>query len=375
MLCVHSKVVRSQKGEAYVQFPTEEDLARALDKHKEDMGHRYIEVFRSSNDEMDKVKSRSALIGLEGEEKFSKSVVRMRGLPYSATVEDILDFFHGLELPSQAVHIATTPDGRPTGEAYVELPTEEEANRAMERHKSRLGTRYIELFRSSRHELMSVLNHQQQQQQQHQQHARFGSYYGGTYPFSGGGGFQYGSHGSTNSLGMLLGLGGSSVESYGESSLGDNFVRMRGLPYSATEGDISAWFNSVGVTPKLIHIVFNSSNRPSGEAYVEFNTPEDCQLAMTKHRDPMGSRYVELFRSSRQELSLGMPAYETLDASLLLQLAGAMQPAAHPVLGQSQLDMMMGWGAPAVDLTPQASWPARAQPREYQAGLTLRMRG
>jgi len=55
-----------------------------------------------------------------------------------------------LPLPSQ------TPDGRPTGEAFVELKDEEGQKEAMKRHKEVMGTRYIELFTSSKADLVQV---------------------------------------------------------------------------------------------------------------------------------------------------------------------------------------------------------------------------
>ncbi|CAD7700378.1 unnamed protein product, partial [Ostreobium quekettii] len=41
--------------------------------------------------------------------------------------------------------------------------------------------------------------------------------------------------------------------------------------------------------------------RPSGTAYVEFQTPEDAQAAMSKDRQMMGTRYIEIFGSSPEE--------------------------------------------------------------------------
>ena len=46
------------------------------------------------------------------------------------------------------VHIMTSgPGERPTGEAFVEFVSAEEAGRAMEKHKQHMGSRYVELFR------------------------------------------------------------------------------------------------------------------------------------------------------------------------------------------------------------------------------------
>ena len=57
--------------------------------------------------------------------------VRMRGLPYSARVEDIKQFFDGIELKEDGVHIVSGADGRPTGEAYVQFTSDDGVKQAM----------------------------------------------------------------------------------------------------------------------------------------------------------------------------------------------------------------------------------------------------
>ena len=54
-------------------------------------------------------------------------VLRMRGLPFTATAADVVKFFEGLELARGAAGVVftCTSDGRPLGEAYVEFTTEE----------------------------------------------------------------------------------------------------------------------------------------------------------------------------------------------------------------------------------------------------------
>ena len=47
-------------------------------------------------------------------------------------------------------------DGRATGDAFVLFATEAEARRAVAKHKLRIGSRYIELFRSTIAEVQQV---------------------------------------------------------------------------------------------------------------------------------------------------------------------------------------------------------------------------
>ncbi|KAH9360299.1 hypothetical protein HPB48_005751 [Haemaphysalis longicornis] len=74
--------------------------------------------------------------------------VLLRGLPYQATVRDILAFFRGFPyLTADRVDMRRKPNGRPNGEAIVAFPTQAEAERAVKQKNLRkMGNRYIELF-------------------------------------------------------------------------------------------------------------------------------------------------------------------------------------------------------------------------------------
>ena len=50
------------------------------------------------------------------------------------------------------------PDGRATGDAFVLLSEEEDAEKALQKHKENMGSRYIELFRSTTAEVQQVRN-------------------------------------------------------------------------------------------------------------------------------------------------------------------------------------------------------------------------
>ena len=56
----------------------------------------------------------------------------------------------------EGVLFVRKPDGRPTGDAFVMFETEEIASKALHKHRESIGTRYIELFRSTTAEVQQV---------------------------------------------------------------------------------------------------------------------------------------------------------------------------------------------------------------------------
>merc|ERR1719361_319514 len=68
--------------------------------------------------------------------------ILMRGLPYSCTESDITKFFQEIDVTPIRIH--RKADG---AEAYVEFYNVSDTDAAMNRHRSYIGRRYIELFR------------------------------------------------------------------------------------------------------------------------------------------------------------------------------------------------------------------------------------
>jgi heterogeneous nuclear ribonucleoprotein F/H len=79
------------------------------------------------------------------------------------------------------------------------------------------------------------------------------------------------------------------------------FLRMRGLPFSANKEDIYRFFEPYNPVAESIVLTYRSDGRATGEAYVGFETPDDSKRAMELHRKSMGTRYIELFLSNRDE--------------------------------------------------------------------------
>ncbi len=77
-------------------------------------------------------------------------MVRLRGLPYSAQVKDVADFLQDCEIRNgmSGIKFTFTEDGRPSGQAYVELCSEADVEKALGHHEGSMGWRYVEVFRA-----------------------------------------------------------------------------------------------------------------------------------------------------------------------------------------------------------------------------------
>ncbi|KAG9449406.1 hypothetical protein H6P81_009371 [Aristolochia fimbriata] len=163
ILFVHKNGRFSGKAFCVLGFPLQVDYA--LQRNRQNMGRRYIEVFRSKKqeyyqavaDEVAELRGGSPKRTVsqprsydEGKEEAAHTgVLRLRGLPFSAGKDDILEFFKDFEISEDCIHIALNSEGRPSGEAFVEFTDAEQSKAAMVKDRMTLGSRYIELFPSS----------------------------------------------------------------------------------------------------------------------------------------------------------------------------------------------------------------------------------
>ncbi|CAK9080905.1 unnamed protein product [Durusdinium trenchii] len=169
--------------------------------------------------------------------------LRLRGLPFSAGPAEVTEFFAEFGVLEDNVILGTTVDGRSSGEAWVQFvdtSSAEEAKRQKDRQL--IGGRYIEIFGSS-HEDSSK-----------QSRGGFGGF--------GGGGF--GGKGMGKSMGPPSGglsLAQSALSAMGMTPMakdtesyayaaggGSAYLRLRGLPFSASTSDVATFFAEYGVS-------------------------------------------------------------------------------------------------------------------------------
>uniref|UniRef100_A0A8C9EIQ6 RRM domain-containing protein n=1 Tax=Pavo cristatus TaxID=9049 RepID=A0A8C9EIQ6_PAVCR len=273
-LCLNAQGRRN--GEALVRFVNEEHRDLALQRHKHHMGNRYIEVYKATGEDFLKIAGGTSNEVAQFLSKENQVIVRMRGLPFNVTTEEVLAFF-GQHCPvtggKEGVLFVTYPDSRPTGDAFVLFACEEYAQNALKKHKDLLGKRYIELFRSTAAEVQQVLNR----------------------------------YSST----PLIPLPTPPIlpvlpQQFVPPTNVRDCIRLRGLPYAATIEDILEFLGefSTDIRTHGVHMVLNHQGRPSGDAFIQMKSADRAFLAAQKcHKKTMKDRYVEVFQCSAEEMN------------------------------------------------------------------------
>uniref|UniRef100_A0A3B5K2D6 Epithelial splicing regulatory protein 2 n=1 Tax=Takifugu rubripes TaxID=31033 RepID=A0A3B5K2D6_TAKRU len=279
-LCLNAQGRRN--GEALVRFINPEHRDLALERHKHHMGNRYIEVYKATGEEFLKIAGGTSNEVTQFLSKENQVIIRMRGLPFTATPQEVLSFI-GPESPvtdgAEGLLFVKYPDGRPTGDAFVLFSCEEYAQNALKKHKQILGKRYIELFRSTAAEVQQVLNR-----------------YMST-PLI-----------STLPPSPIVPVSVLTTPPFlPTASTTRDCVRLRGLPYTAGIEDILEFMgeHTVDIKPHGVHMVLNQQGRPSGDAFIQLKSPDKAFLVAQKcHKKTMKDRYVEVFQCSTEEMSI-----------------------------------------------------------------------
>ena len=181
----------------------------------------------------------------EVEESSPKLTLKMRGLPFSATEQDIKNFFHPVNV--KEIRLVQTAKGRPSGRAFVDFYNESDLKRSLKHHKEYMNNRYVELFVDEGPSVKksSVTDEgkglKQQQPLKH---------------------YELSSKGKDENL------------------LDSGRLFVRNLPYSITEEDITKLFEKYGPLTEVTIPLDKEGSRPIGYAFVTFVFPEHAVRAL-----------------------------------------------------------------------------------------------
>lgn len=327
------------RGTGFVRLRRAEDVDEAVRRlHRQHIDlNRYVELSVSSEEDRQKI--------LEEQEQGCKlHVVRLRGLPFTSTEEDVREFMKSVR-GVERVDICRDVEGRNSGDAFIQLSTEDDVEEAKQLHMKGMGTRYIEVLHSTVYDRDAILRAASLRARRDRRTARTSdeaplmaaNNYGGVGAGAGmpmmspeffnpavapaymglfppvpfGGEMPMGAYdrGGMHAAPPLFPMFPPPAPLMAPRPPSPYVVRIRGLPYAATEETIADFFDGVSIPQQGVHMVYNEQSMPTGEAFVELEKQTDVLLALRRNGALMGNRYIEVFQSSASAMQrLGCPS-------------------------------------------------------------------
>jgi len=191
-------------------------------------------------------------VSIEADPYADSMILQCRGFPFAIEKHEVLEFLGIEEAQIESFEAVVGTNGKPSGECFIVVDGEATREIAITKHKQNYGEtgRYVDVFKSSEvyyNRRVSI-------------NAQFDREW-------------------------------------------DGILRLRGLPFGgdATE-TIQAFFEGFGIVEGGIHPITNKSGKMTGEAYVEFSSFSEANRALGKNNESIGDRYIEVFKSSNNEL-------------------------------------------------------------------------
>ena len=130
-------------GEAFVEFGSTKSRDLALLRNKHMLGSRWLAVFTTGLQEVTGAQAQAELVlkaQAEAEASGAKSyILRMRGVPFQATEEDIQKFFLPLACVENGILIPRKRGSNyATGEAFAQFVSDSDLEEAMKKHKEEI---------------------------------------------------------------------------------------------------------------------------------------------------------------------------------------------------------------------------------------------
>jgi len=330
-LCLSAQGRRN--GEALVLLESAAHRDMALRRHKHHIGNRYIEVYKATGDDFMEVAGGNNTEAQEFLSRGGQVIIRMRGLPYDCSSKQVMEFFSSGTDPCKVldddhgVLFVKKPDGRATGDAFVLFSEDGEGEKALSKHKELIGSRYIELFRSTTAEVQQVLNRSIEP---------VASKSSSLLPMGG--------HPAPASP-LMAGL--PSVphmtvipQQLITAGIKKDCIRLRGLPYEAQVEHILEFLgdHARNIVVQGVHMVFNAQGQPSGEAFIQMDGEVSSHGASSnRHNRYMvigkKQRYIEVLQCSGEDMSMvltGGLAPPTTPAKSPLMSPGTRVTSPHP---------------------------------------------
>lgn len=268
-------------GRAMVKFFSPQESFEAVKRGGGMMGQRFIEITpsserqwaslndsvpgmlmhgssKSNNDQQDQQHRRSnSGSGSSRRDERGRSrsphrqefCVYLKGLPYEADKKQIKEFFNNLAIIEDSIYIAYGPNGRATGEGFLEFKTEQDHKTALGAHMQYMGSRFIQVHPISRK----------------------------------------GMHEKIDSIRKREAAHGDGKNSDGLKSP-RNCAHITNIPYNISKKDVRAFLEGIGLYEDTLKVLTDSHGNGLGQAIFQLRTEEDARKAERLHRQKLNGR-------------------------------------------------------------------------------------
>ncbi|XP_072237674.1 copine-1 isoform X1 [Leuresthes tenuis] len=269
-------------GRAMVKFFSPQDSFEALKRGGGMMGQRFIEITpgserqwaslgdsgsshvphnsnksNNSNEPQDQQQHRRGNAGTGGRDQRERSrsphrqefCVYLKGLPYEADKKQIKDFFKNLAIVEDSIYIAYGPNGRATGEGFLEFKSEQEYKSALGAHMQYMGSRFIQVHPISRKGMLEKIDTIRKRE---------------------------------------------AAQGDGKNQDGlkapRNCAHITNIPYNISKKDVRAFLEGVGLYEDTLKVLTDSHGNGLGQAVFQLRTEEDARKAERLHRQKLNGR-------------------------------------------------------------------------------------
>ncbi|CAL8336212.1 unnamed protein product [Lota lota] len=175
--------------------------------------------------------------------------VYLKGLPYEAEKRQIQEFFKNLSMVEDSVYIAYGPNGRATGEGFLEFKTEQDHKTALGSHMQYMGSRFIQVHPISRKGMLEKID----------------------------------------SIRKRSGVPGD-AKTQEVSKSPRNCAHITNIPYNVSKKDVRAFLDGVGIYEDSLKVLTDNHGNGLGQAVFQLRTEEDARKAERLHRQKLNGR-------------------------------------------------------------------------------------
>jgi len=240
-------------GDAFVCFETLDDVEKALACHKKTLGKRWVAVENIEKEEFITKKKEEAVKGKENNETKSKEdFVRLSGLSWKATEEDIKSFLKDCKI--EKIVITRNDHGKPSGNAFIQFENEDDVRKAKTYNKKHLLERWVAVDEVTKEQFLNETKYEE----------KFNTVANSKKTF---------------------------------------FVKLGGLSWSATEDDIKTFLHEVKVNN--IIIAKNENGKSTGNAFIKLEDKGDVEKAKSLNKKLINDRWVTVDEIDEDEYNKG----------------------------------------------------------------------